>query len=417
MSDLSKTSWPQMHQNYERLTDLARQSHAHGRTSLGINGLDISLARLYSYAFRGQAIGTFHATRCALGAIHTADRFVAAQLTRANESLADLADRSMDAVGSDIRALISTFHHYCTHISRTITALDAACELERNSELQRIRNLFVQNMETITSGNGLHLTRDAGVPELGSFVVPNLGITIVPLVYGDQHSWNLAWLDGSHPEVPYHLHSEGMEIHLGFSPMHGYTILGDARAEVTEGYAMPIPANTRHGYTNLGGQPHHVPFIFGSRTRGGWGIFFDVKPQSPPLDQLEAVSILSEKLNGSVLLEREIDKLVERHSCIRYPIIPAEKTDRDGLGGLELSISQVTPQGIELCLERFCIVSVFRGHGRLLMANQQVELAAHDHFGIPAGLSATITGSGTEPLVLLDAVLRPAHRGLADYKI
>ena len=26
--------------------------------------------------------------------------------------------------------------------------------------------------------------------------------------------------------------------------MHGYTVLGDAKAELTESYAMPIPPNT-----------------------------------------------------------------------------------------------------------------------------------------------------------------------------
>jgi len=84
--------------------------------------------------------------------------------------------------------------------------------------LFRIRDLFVRHMEAITTGNGIHLTQDTGAPEQGSFVVPNLGITIVPLVYGDHHSWNLAWLGSERSDVPYHLyhlHSEGVEIHFG----------------------------------------------------------------------------------------------------------------------------------------------------------------------------------------------------------
>ena len=54
----------------------------------------------------------------------------------------------------------------------------------------------------------------------------------MPLVYGDYHSWNLAYLDEERLNVPFHLHKEGVEIHLGYSPMHGYTIHGECYAEV-----------------------------------------------------------------------------------------------------------------------------------------------------------------------------------------
>jgi hypothetical protein len=37
-----------------------------------------------------------------------------------------------------------------------------------------------------------------------------------------------------------------------------------------------------------------------------------------------------------------------------------------------------------------------------------VAVAPHDHFGIPAGLPATLTAHGGEPLVLLDATLETA---------
>lgn len=410
MNDVCKISRLKMHPNYERLADMTCGSHVRGRAPSGISECDIALARLYCHAFRGQVIGAFHATRRALEEIRPNDRLAAAHLLRADELLADLANRSMDTVGQDVRALISTFHHYCTHVARTVDALDTACELERNPALRRIRDLFVAHMEAITAGNSLHLTRDTSVPEQGSFVVPSLGITIVPLVYGDHHSWNLAWLDGERSDVPYHLHREGVEIHLGYSPMHGYTILGDAKAELTEGYAMPIPPNTRHGYTNIGSQTHHVPFIFGSLTCGGWGVFLDVEPQPRELDQLETSPVLSHKLNGTVHLEQEIARVIDRYSSVRYPIIPAEKTDRDGVGGLELSIARVTTREMELHPDRFCAVSVVRGRGLLAMAGEQIEIAAHDHFGIPAALAATITQIGDEPLVLLDAVLRPADR-------
>jgi len=316
----------------------------------------------------------------------------------------------MDSVGNDARALISTFHHYCTHVARTVSSLEQAVERLHSPALERIRDLFVFHVESITAGNGIHLTRDTGAPEQASFVVPNLGITIVPLVYGDHHSWNLAWLDGERSDVPYHLHREGVEIHLGYGPMHGYTVLGDAKAELTDGYAMPIPPNTRHGYTNIGGLRHNVPFIFGSLTCGGWGVFLDVEPQPIELDRLDTTTVLSNRMNGTVFLEREIEKVAGRFACVRYPLIPAEATDRAGVGGLELSISHVTSRGLELCPDRFCAVSVVRGCGSVTMASEEREITAHDHFGIPSGVPATIRETGGEPLVLLDAILKPGRK-------
>jgi hypothetical protein len=407
MNDVCKISRLRMHPNYERLADLTCSSHERGRAPSGITERDITLARLYCHAFRGQVIGAFHATRRALEAVRPSDRVAAAHLLRADELLADLANRSMDLVGHDMRALISTFHHYCTHVARTGDALDVACQLERSPVLSRIRDLFVRHMEAITSGNGIHLTQDTGAPDQGSFVVPNLGITIVPLVYGDYHSWNLAWLDGERSDVPYHLHREGVEIHLGYGPLHGYTVLGNAKAELTEGYAMPIPPNNCHGYTNIGTLPHNLPFIFGSLTCGGWGVFLDVEPQPIELDCLETVPVLSRQMNGTVLLEREIEKVAAKMASIRYAIVPAEWTDRERVGGLELSVARVTPRGLDLRPQRFCAVSVVRGRGVVAMAGEERNLAPHDHFGIPADVAATIRQTGDDPLVLLDAVLKP----------
>jgi mannose-6-phosphate isomerase-like protein (cupin superfamily) len=410
MSDICKTSRVRMHPNYERLADLACSSHARGRAPSGIDARDVTLARLYSHAFRAHVIGAFHAARVAIAGVCTADPLATAHLARAAELLTDLANRSMDSVGDDARALISTFHHYCTHVARTVSALDAAAELLRSPELERIRDLFVGHIESITAGNGIHLTRDTGAPEQASFVVPNLGITIVPLVYGDHHSWNLAWLDGERSDVPYHLHQEGVEIHLGYGPMHGYTVLGDAKAELTEGYAMPIPPNTRHGYSNIGSLRHNVPFIFGSLTCGGWGVFLDVEPQPIELDQLDTTTVTSHRLNNTVFLEREIEKVAGRFSTVRFPLIPAEATNRAGVGGLELSIARVASRSLELRPERYCAVSVVRGRGVVAMASEEREIAVHDHFGIPAGVTATIRESGGERLVLLDAILKPARK-------
>lgn len=410
MNDVCKLIGLRMHPNYERLADLTCKSHARGRTPSGISDRDITLARLYSHAFRGHVIGAFHATRGALAEFRSADPLVTAHCLRADDSLADLANRAMDTVGHDVRSLISTFHHYCTHVSRAVAALNAACERESSPRLLHVRNLFVRHMEAITAGNGIHLTQDTGAPEQASFVVPALGITIVPLVYGDHHSWNLAWLAGKRSDVPYHMHSAGVEIHLGYSPVHGYTVLGNSKAEITEGYAMPIPPNIRHGYTNIGSLVHHVPFIFGSQTCGGWGVFLDVEPQPEEVERLETTPIPAMPFNGSILLEREIEKAAEKQACVRYAIIPAEVTDRNGVGGLELSVSRVTPQGLEWKLDRFCAVSVERGRGVVEIAGEIRKLSPRDHFGIPAGVAASIRETGDKGLVLLDAVLKPARR-------
>lgn len=409
MADRGLSSPLRTHENYRRLAQIAGESHARGRTPEGILERDIALARLYSHAFRGHVIGAFHATRLALSQIEPADPLAAAHLRHAGETLTALADRSMDAVGTDVRALIATFHHYNTHVIRVLHALETAGSLTRDPGLQRVSQLFQMHMEAITAGNGIYLTRDLAPPEQASFVVPSLGITIVPLVYGDHHSWNLAWLPADRADVPYHRHHAGVEIHLGYGPMHGYTVLGDAKAELVEGYAMPIPPRVRHGYTNIGSLPHHVPFIFGSLSCGGWGVFLDVEPQPKELNELETAPVLGPKLNGTIQLEREIERAAARFASVRYPLIPASATDRYGVGGLELSVARATERGLSWRLDRFCALSVVRGRGLLAIAGEEQELSAHDHFGIPAGISATIRQTGAEPLVLLDAVLRPAN--------
>ena len=109
-----------------------------------------------------------------------------------------------------------------------------------------------QIIEDITASNGINLSRDDEAPTQAGFIVPNLGITIVPLVYGDHHSWNLAYLAGDKRNVPVHRHHFGVEIHLGFNPTHGQTVLGTHRANVDEGYAMPVPPETDHGWINTG---------------------------------------------------------------------------------------------------------------------------------------------------------------------
>jgi mannose-6-phosphate isomerase-like protein (cupin superfamily) len=412
MNNLRTGPLLRMHRNYERLVSLATECEKRGRDPFLANERDIALARLYSHAFRRHVIGAFHATRQEIGAVHF-DRgqknpTAAMQIARAMDVLTDLANRSMDPVGRDVRALVSTFNFYAGNIRHVVSALHEACRLTGHAGLQLICDRFVAHMEEITSCNGISLTRDTSAPLQGSFVVPNLGITIVPLVYGDQISWNLAWLDGQRSDVPCHLHREGIEIHLGYSPLHGYTILGNAKAEVTEGYAMPIPPGTRHGYTNIGNQTHHVPFIFGSPSLGGWGVFLDVEPTPSDAQDMADSVVVAQELNGTVFLEREIERAASEAVTHRRAIIPAARTDRNGAGGIELSLARVANDPLVLESSSFRAVSVVRGQGRILLAGEEVEIGPRDHFGIPAGLKATVecsTASGGEPLVFLDAIL------------
>ena len=87
------------HPNYQRLADLARSSHAAGRSVAGISDDDILLARLFCYAWRGHVIGTFHATQLAIDAQAAALTVNAA--ARAKAPLADLAAVSLDPIADD----------------------------------------------------------------------------------------------------------------------------------------------------------------------------------------------------------------------------------------------------------------------------------------------------------------------------
>ena len=168
----------------------------------------------------------------------------------------------------------------------------------------------------------------------------------------------------------------------------------------------PLPPGTRHGYVNIGSLTHHVPFIFGSLTLGGWGVFLDVDARPTEAGDLEALTVTAAELNGTVFLEREIATAAAARARLRCTLIPADRTRRDGTGGLELSLAAVVGEPLVLEAERFRAVSVVRGRGTLALAGEEAAIAPHDHFGIPADLPATITARGSEPLVLLDATLR-----------
>jgi hypothetical protein len=326
-----------MHPIYADLIEKAERSHSLHRSPAGITAKDVGHARLYCYAFRLHAIGAFHATRLAIAALPEAGPLSAAWRLRATEALSDLADQAMEGVPADFRAVISTLHRYHRGVERVLDSLRRDLQAAPHPVTQRIERLFRSCMEEISGGCGIHITQDTQAPEQASFVVPNLGIVIVPLVYGDHHSWNLAYLGGSIRNVPTHRHRHGVEIHLGYNPTHGLTVLGSARAAVDDGYAMPIPPETDHGWVNTSEQVHHVPFIFGSARHGGWGVFLDVEPRPQPIEHLtRLVDRDSPPFAQMIYLEREIQQIETMRQSWRKILIPHTVTSRHGSGGLEL---------------------------------------------------------------------------------
>jgi mannose-6-phosphate isomerase-like protein (cupin superfamily) len=291
-------------------------------------------------------------------------------------------------------------------MTRVIDSLKRDWLESHDAEVERIVGRFQQLVEEITAGNGLHLTQDVDAPPQAGFIVPNLGITILPLVYGDHHSWNLAYLGGDKRDVPTHRHHFGVEIHLGFNPTHGQTVLGAHRADVSEGYAMPIPPETDHGWVNTSNEIHHVPFIFGSLKFGGWGVFLDVTAQPRPVSELTLVPRDSQPFSQMVYLERSIAQAEKMASCWRTTLIPASVTNRGGVGGLELCLTRVNQSGCTYPIDEFRAVGIVRGEGLLTLGGIEQRVQAHDHFGIPAGMAAALKQLGAAPLVALDTSIR-----------
>src|ERR1700678_2616585 len=99
---------------YAQTIDKAHWSHAHGRTFEHILPEDIETARLFSYGFRAQTIGVFHATRVLLRI--ELKRNPASQaaecLEKACLCLEQLETRAVDPIMPDHRALISTLYSY-----------------------------------------------------------------------------------------------------------------------------------------------------------------------------------------------------------------------------------------------------------------------------------------------------------------
>jgi hypothetical protein len=265
---------------YADLLDKARWSHAHGRSVSHIESTDIDAARLFSYGYRIQTIGAFHATRAVIEAVET-DRAVPDLelcLRQARTLLLYAEAKAMDPVPDDVRAVICTLYFYDFWVNETVCLLETAYARRADSKLESILRHFIDNLEPVTNSNGMYVTSDIDLPPQGSFRVPKLEIFIRPIIYGDHHSWNAAHLAADQFGVSVHRHRRGAEIHLGFREVEGERLLDRSSASVREGYAMPIPPESEHGFHNTSGRDHIVPFIFGSKQLGGWGVFFDVEP-------------------------------------------------------------------------------------------------------------------------------------------
>jgi hypothetical protein len=400
---------------YADLTEKAHWSHQHNRNVFHITEADVTRARLFAYGFRAQTIGAFSATRAALRS-HTKagkDTIRDELLDRSFGLLQQLEAQAIHPVPSDFRALISTLYYYNQWTVEALAVLEKAVLDSSCRELEKIKDLLVQNMESVTNGDGLHVASDSRVPEQAYFVVPDLDIVIVPLVYGDHHSWNVAHLRPGSFGVSVHRHRKGAEIHLGWSPVNGITALGENRAAVKEGYAMPVPPMTSHGFANLSGHEHFLPFIFGSLVMSGWGIFFDVERQSSDISRLSETNLQSGGMNGSIYLERALFRAANGPPNNRELLIPAWRAGSSEIGGLELSITRIDTHGVDFTSDQFKIISVQQGAAKFRIGQIEKILGVHDHCGIPAGITSHIAQAGGGPLVILEATISPLHESSA----
>lgn len=396
---------------YEAILEKAEWSHHNRRSVFHIGEADVQRARLYAYGYRSQTIGSFH------GCIEAIDRLSAESdnphpdLGHAREALEELQRLGTIPVPSDFRALTFTLYTYDRLVVRALAALEKAANGGNLHGLDVLAGNFRSNLAGILGGNGIHSARDDVIPPDGSFLVPNLGIQIVPLIYGDRHSWNSAFLPGHCIGSTMHRHHEGVEIHLGYSPMYGDTMLGGSVTRLSEGYAMPIPVMADHGFDNLSADPHWVPFIFGSLTLGGWGVFFDVEPRPTKSEDLSPAPLDSKAMNYSRFIERDIAHAATQNGCFRNVLIPAAATASGKVGALELGINRIDQSGLDLTSESYRIFSVCAGTVDIEIGPERASLGPREHFGAPAGMTTRLTARGETPAVVLDAVIVPSPEG------
>jgi len=311
--------------------DLAQRALAclDGRRDVsGFTAADILRARLYAYAYRTQTIGAFHATREAL-APWAGDPAVALARTR----LRDLQALAMQSVPRDFRAaapVLACYHTWCDEVAW------ALAQVATGQAVWALRACFQEVLRRIRGSHGLVPARDDALPAQASYKVPGIEVVIVPQIYGDHLSWNSAYLTADSAGATTHRHHYQVEIHLGYGPLRGRTLLDGHAAHVESSYAMPIPPLRDHGFDNLSGHPHFVPFIFGSRVLDGCGVFFDVEPRPADTARFPTSPLESATMNHSVELDAAFDRLRRAPAGERRVLIPAERTARADTGGLEL---------------------------------------------------------------------------------
>ncbi|MCY4114290.1 MAG: hypothetical protein OXG33_10185 [Chloroflexi bacterium] len=371
-----------MNPRYRDLAALAQAAIDGRRDVSELTQPDIDLARLYAYAYRTQTVGAFHATRLALDPFSDAPAVRAAQ-----RRLRDLQAQAMRPVPADLRAAAPTLAWYHAWSDEVLAALSGP---EAPVEANEIRDRFRAVIDAIRASDGILPMRDDDLPEQASYKVPGIEVVIVPLVYGDHISWNTAFVTAASGGATTHRHALQVEIHLGYEGVHGRTLLDGRAATVTAPYAMPIPPMLDHGFDNLSGHDHFVPFVFGSRTLDGWGVFFDVEPRPSPTHDWPETPLESSGMNRSVHLEPALAALRQAPAGERRVLIDAERTARPATGGLELAAMHVGDEAMSLSFDEFHILSVREGRLKLAMAGVSIELGPRDHVGIPAGLRATL---------------------------
>jgi len=143
-------------------------------------------------------------------------------------------------------------------------------------------------------------------------------------------------------------------------------------------------------------------------------VFLDVEASTTPVESLSLVARDSAPFRQMVYLEREIRRAEQMASSWSRTLIEPAVTDRGGSGGLRLGLTRINRAGWAFPVADFRIVAVVRGAGLVAIDGHERPIAAHDHFGVPAAMVATLRQTGDAPLVVLDALIqghaRPAPR-------
>ena len=385
---------------YAQLAERARAALTGRRDVSDLSTSDIELGRLFAYAYRNQTIGAFHATREALERLAGA-----AAVEPARARLRDLQAVAMRDVPRDFRAVAPVLASYDIWCDEVLEALAAP---GTPPAIAPIRKQFAAVIERIRRSEGIVPARDDELPPQASYQVPGIEVLIVPLVYGDHISWNTAYLTAESAGATTHRHAKQAEIHLGYHELRGRTLLDGHAALVHQGYAMPIPALRDHGFDNLSGHEHFVPFIFGSLELDGWGVFFDVEPRPADTASWPHVPLQSEAMNRSIELEPALARVRREPAGARHVLVPAVRTARPATGGLELAAYRVGSRPVTVDAPQFRILSVYAGEIRLAFETASADLGPHQHVGVPANMPATLARTGPADAVVLEASLHPA---------